>query len=497
MTLSLRLTLWYGLLLALSVVAFASLVYLVLSANLQRQVDDALRLRAAQLARSLSPGADGILDSSDLAPGQLGPLSVDEAVGPDVHVQVLDSRARVIGASGSLLPIDPQPVIDALAGQESLLTLPLSGDRAIRLLTRPLTVGGRTVGVVQVGDTLDGVNTTLAQVRQVLLVGSIAVLAVAGLGGFLLGGRALAPLRQVSATARRITATGDYGQRLPPRPARDETGELVSTFNALIERVQSSLDEQRRFLADTSHELRSPLTVIRANLGFLWRETDPATRAECLREAEAEAERMSRLVTDLLLLDQGKSDGFLENEPIALDKLVDEVAERARTQANGRRLEQAPAEPLVVLGDRDRLMQLLWNLVDNALRYTSPGNTIRLSARPDGQWAEIAVADDGPGIAQEHLPRLFERFYRVDKARSRATGGAGLGLAIVKHIAEAHGGSVSVDSAPRQGSTFRVRLPLASAAAPEGRPIAPPGAERVPRPVGAQFIAPTVHGANR
>jgi heavy metal sensor kinase len=459
-SLRLRLTFWYGLLLALSLVGFASLLYVVLHANLERQVDEALRLRAAQIARSLSPGADGLLDAADLEPGQLVPLSVDESVGPDLYVQVLDHRARLVGATRSQLPIDPDTVIGALDGRETLTSLPLTGERTIRLLTRPLVSNGRTVGVVQVGETLDGVEATLDEVRNILAVAAILVLAIAGAGGLLIAGRALSPVRRVSATARRIASTADYTQRLPARGARDEVGELVGTFNALIERVDASLSEQRQFLADTSHELRSPLTVIRANLGFLWRETDSETRAECLREAEAEAARMSRLVTDLLLLGQVEAGELLERSPFPLDQLVIEVAGQAKDQADGRSVELTPPETITISGDRDRLKQLLWNLAENALRYTPVGGTIRLSVRREAGCAEVAVADNGPGIAPEHLSRIFDRFYRVDRARSRATGGAGLGLAIVKHIAQAHGGSVEVESRVGKGSIFRVRLPL-------------------------------------
>jgi signal transduction histidine kinase len=373
---------------------------------------------------------------------------------------VLDHRAEIVASSGGELPIDPEAVLAALAGEESLASLPLGGERRVRLLTRPLQAGGQTVGVLQVGETLDALDATLRQVRDILLLGSLAVLVLAASGGLLVGARALAPVRRVSATARRIAATGDYAQRVPSPRTTDEIGELVATFNALIERVEHSLDEQRQFLADTSHELRSPLTVIRANLGFLWRETDQETRADCLREAEAEATRMSRLVSDLLLLGQAEAADFLQRAPFALEQLVVEVGEQASAQADRRVVTVNAAERLEVLGDRDRLKQLLWNLLDNALRYTPEGGVIALTARRSGAWVELLVADEGPGIAPEHLPHIFDRFYRVDRARSRATGGSGLGLAIVKHIAQAHGGSVEVESTLGSGSTFRVRLPI-------------------------------------
>jgi two-component system OmpR family sensor kinase len=473
LTLRLRLTLWYGALLGLSLAIFGTLLYFVIQVNLERQLDEALGLRANQIARSLSPGANGVLEAADVRPGQLRPLSVAEAIGPELYAQVYDDRAELIATSGSELPIDPELVLDALGGEASFASLPLGGGRIVRLLTLPVAVDGRAIGVVQVGDTLDAADATLHQVRTVLVLGSLAVLLVAGAGGLLLGSRALAPVRRVSDAARRIATTGEYDRRLPTQPADDEIGELVTTVNRLIQRVETSLEEQRQFLADTSHELRSPLTVIRANLSFLWRETDPETRAECLREAEAEAARMSRLVSDLLLLGQGQPGAFLQRAPLALGDVIAEVFDQARVLAGGKHVAFPDVEPLVVLADRDRVKQALWNLVENALRYTSEGGHVRLSLRRVDGWAELAVADDGPGIPEDHLPRIFERFYRMDRARTRATGGAGLGLAIVRHIAQAHGGTVDAESTIGVGSVFRMRLPILRAGAwpaPSGMP---------------------------
>ena len=454
-----RLTLWYAGLLGLSLVACGTLLYLVLQANLERQRDEALRLRAAQVARAVSAGQGRALSAADVPPGLLGPQNLDEASSSEPAVQLLDAHAELIGGSGGALPIDPDTVLAALAGGETMASLPLPNGRSVRLYTRPVLTDGRVVGIVQTAETGDRIESTLLEVRTVLVAIGSAALLVATAGGWLLAGRALSPVRRVSSLARRIATTDEYQERLPAEATRDEIGELVGTFNALIDRVESSLAEQRRFLADTSHELRSPLTVIRANLAFLWRETDAETRADILRETEGEAARMSRLVADLLLLGQGRDVALLARDVVRLDELLDDLTEQARVLAAGRAV-VVDLAPLATRGDRDRLRQLFWNLIENALRHTAADGTIRLALRQDGDWALVSVADDGPGIAAEHLPHLFERFYRVDRARSRATGGSGLGLAIVKHLAEAHGGQVAVQSEPGQGSIFTVRLPL-------------------------------------
>ena len=235
------------------------------------------------------------------------------------------------------------------------------------------------------------------------------------------------------------------------------------------ERLESEawVEAQRRLLADTSHELRNPLTVLRANLTMLQREdADPQLRQEAARDAEEEAARLSRLVDDLLLLARGETGELVERRPVRLDELVAQVVEEAREAGTGHVLvEELPA--VKVNGDAERLRQVLRNVVGNALRHTPAGTTISVGLARRRDEAEVVVRDTGPGIAAEHVPRVFERFYRVDgSARTRAgqaeggSGGAGLGLAIVKHLVEAHGGGVELDSAPSRGTRVSIRLPV-------------------------------------
>ena len=236
-------------------------------------------------------------------------------------------------------------------------------------------------------------------------------------------------------------------------------------------RLQASYDAQRRLLADTSHELRNPLTVLRTNLGFLLREdADPQTRLEAAQEADEEAARLARLVDDLLLLGRAEAGEALQVRPVALDRLLADVAEEAQDAGSDHQvtLEPHTGGPVHVQGDAERLRQVLRNVVGNALRHTPPGTRVRLSLTQRDGTVQIVVADDGPGIAPEHLPHVFDRFYRVDAARSRATAaevggssGAGLGLAIAKQLVEAHGGTITVDSAPARGTTIRITLPAA------------------------------------
>jgi two-component system, OmpR family, sensor kinase len=279
-------------------------------------------------------------------------------------------------------------------------------------------------------------------------------------------GRALGPVAAVTRTARRIASTGHFEERLPLPRARDELAELTATFNEMIDRLGETIRRQREFIADASHELRGPLMVIRGNLDLLRLGLPGAEREASVKEATEEANRMARLVGDFLFLAEGDAREIVSQERIALDEVVREVFARALDVDRGTHDVRLPeCEPTTVCGDRDRLAQLLWNLVENALRYTPGGGEVLVSLLNHGAVAELSVADRGIGISAEQLPRIFERFYRADKARSRAKGGTGLGLAIVKQIAEAHGGQVRVRSEPGEGSTFTVVLPTRASVA--------------------------------
>ena len=248
--------------------------------------------------------------------------------------------------------------------------------------------------------------------------------------------------------------------------ARDEALRRTTLEN------EARIEAQRRLLADTSHELRNPLTVLRANLTVLQREdADPQLRMEAARDAEEEAARLGRLVDDLLLLARGEAGEQLDRRSVRLDELVAEVAGEAQEAGTGHVIRVDAPAPVTVSADAERLRQVLRNVLGNALRHTPPGTSVAVAVLPRRDDVEVTIADGGPGIAAEHLPRVFDRFYRVDDSRTRATlrdggsGGAGLGLAIVKHLVEAHGGAVEIDSAPTRGTRVTIRLPAGVPAA--------------------------------
>ena len=467
----LRLALFSSALLLLVLAAVALVLRFSLEASLVRQTDDDLRQRASQSIQVLQ--ATGQLDADAVAAAVSS--ADDEFAAPGIYAEVLDSAGRTLGASSSLghspLPQDPNLIASALAGREETTTLSARSQR-IRVLAAPVTGPSGVLGVVLVGESLHYTDLTIRRLSELLVAAALGGTVLAFAGSWLLTGRALGPVAAVTRTARRIASTGHFEERLPLPRARDELGDLTATFNEMIDRLAETIRRQREFLADASHELRGPLMVIRGNLDLLHLGLPSDESEASVREATEESERMARLVDDLLFLAEGDAREIVAQDEVALDAVVRAVAERAIDVDRGaHNLRISHCEPAMVRGDRDRLAQLLWNLVENALRYTPEGGEVSVSLRNHGGAAELSVADRGIGIPQEQLPRIFERFYRVDKARSRAQGGTGLGLAIVKQIAEAHGGQVRVRSEVGKGSVFAVTLPTL---APTPRSSSPP-----------------------
>jgi signal transduction histidine kinase len=313
-------------------------------------------------------------------------------------------------------------------------------------------------------------------VLTVLLVGGILAVGFAALIGWSTAATALRPLNQVTATALQITRADDLSRRIPQRgPPRDEVGHLIVAFNETLERLERVFETQRRFLADVSHELRTPLTVIRGNMDLI-RRTGQAD-SESLEAVVSEVDRMTRMVQDILLLAQAEGGKLpLARELVELDTLLLEVFQQAKLLAQGRQeIRLGQEDQARVIGDRDRLKQVVLNLAANALAYTPPGGEVTMSLGCLGGWARLTISDTGPGIPQDELPHIFERFYRVDRARRRsAGGGAGLGLSIAYWIVRMHDGRIEVASKEGEGTTFSVWLPLADGA--PARPAVPEAA---------------------
>lgn len=459
-----RLALGHAALLGVVTALLGLFVVTTLERDLLREADETLAIRAGHVARVVAEAAAGPLDSraASAALRELAPL--EEFSAPGIYVEVFDGKGTLLTASPNLpgghLPGEALVTPTALAGEELYATIPV-GPEQVRVLARPVRSGNDQIGVVMVGESLHAQGVALWQARQLLTLLVLGAIFLSLLGSWWLSGGALRTVSEVTRVARRIAATGKFEQRIEHPQTRDEVGELAATFNQMLGALEDTFRRHRQFLADASHELRGPLMVVRGNLELLRHELPAPERQESASEAMEEAERMSRLLSDLLFLAKNDAQVTIDRAPVNLSEVVLEKMNRAVALDAGRHvLVVSHSEPAWVLGDRERLGQMVWNLLDNALRYTPEAGEISVSLRKFGELAEIAVADTGTGIAPEHLPRIFERFYRADPSRTRRDGGAGLGLAIVQQVAELHGGQVAVRSQSGAGSTFTVSLPL-------------------------------------
>jgi heavy metal sensor kinase len=460
-----RLTLWYVGLLAGTLVVLGVFGQWVTRQSLYASQDDVLRSKAAAVATEADLDR-GQLEFPDEGPGNVLPPI---ASGLDL-VRVWDQQGRqVFGLTpGEGFPEGSTTVVtDVLSGADRFETVAFDG-QTYRLYTSPIMRKPGVAGALQIGRSEVEIQAVLGQLTNLGLAGFLVAILVAGFGGSFLAARALRPVDRITRAAERLSAE-DLSLRLPAPTVDDEFGRQTAAFNAMLDRLERAFERQSRFTADASHELRTPLSVIRslAEVAMLSPRSESYDRRVYTSIAE-ETERLGRLVENLLVLARADDGSGLALAPVDLDEIVMGVAERIAERAASQGLELVLDVPerCPVMGDSSWLTQLILNLVDNALRHTPAGGRITLTAACDANGATARVADTGSGIATEHLPRLFERFYRADDARSRSTGGFGLGLAISGWIAQSHHGRLTVESKVGQGSTFTLWLPPAGAAAP-------------------------------
>jgi len=464
MSIRTRLTFLYASLLAIAMLLFSAATLSVLNWTMRRQVDEALLKAANDVHLEAVLGAVPVVSQNPLL-SELSRMRVNNLDAPGLFIQIwlrdMESNRNVlydyswslmgIGLSG---PLDPEALQQGL---EIRRDVTINGHH-LRVATVPLVINGEIRGVIQTGQSLRTVDAAIDRLIKIMLIGGALTMLAALLIGDYLTRRALQPIDTIAQTAQQIAAADDLSRRIPYDGPPDELGQLTQTFNETLERLERLFNVQRRFVADVSHEMRTPLTTIRGNLDLMRRF---GYDEEAMNAIEGEARRMSRLVEDLLLLAKADAGRLsLKRTLVELDTIVLEVFKQSCVLSDGVDIKLGQVDPVRVVGDPDRLKQLLLNLVSNGLKYTPKGGTVTLSVNRNGQWVHVQVQDTGVGIPAEDLPHIFDRFYRVDKARSRAQGGTGLGLSIAEWIAEAHGGSIEVSSEVGKGSTFTVVLPV-------------------------------------
>jgi two-component system OmpR family sensor kinase len=466
-----RLALWNSLVLAAVLTLSGALIWAVLTRTLQTQLDDALASKAADVAAAAAqlPSYPRVVLLPDVA----------NFTSADTFLQLVSVDGRLLDRSPNLgqqtLPWDSGVLAAAARGSSSYTTRTVAGEH-LRIFTTPLQVGGATVAVLQVARATTVLDETRRLLALTLLVSGAGGLVLALVLGWWLAGLALAPVRRVTQTAREIALSGEPNRRLSYRGPNDELGALSATFNTMLDRLSTVLAAQRRFVADASHELRTPMTTLRLNIHALLHDPndDPVERRAALSEMADEMDRLSRLVSGLLELARADAGRPPTREVVPLDEVVREVIHKLEPLADGRlRLERL--DPVELRGSRDGLRQVALILLDNALKFSPPGAPVRVSLATSREPRQVVltVADQGIGIAPEDMPHLFERFYR--SAAARQTSGTGLGLAIARTIVEEHGGAIDVTSAPGQGATFRVTLPLS------GQPTRPEREQPLPQ----------------
>jgi heavy metal sensor kinase len=461
LSIGLRLTLWYLSIFALAQLVFGIGMWLILRENMRQ-------LSTASLAREVQD-VQRFLDSQashepvDALREALTEEYSAEADGD--YLQIRDADGHWLYRSPLLTKQEFPPVTPAVPGKPSFQDIRL-GDNRFRFVSEGINVHGRSM-VVQFGASIEQEITTLNHFRNSLLAFAPGLLLLAGLVGYGMSRKALSPVDQVTRTARSITAQ-TLNQRLQPLHTGDELQRLTDTVNEMLDRIELAFTRVTEFTADASHELRTPITLIRTEAELaLRRSRGEVEYREALRHILLEAERTTSLIGELLALaraDSGRQ--ALDIQPIDLRESLQEIASGWRQVANVRGLqfsERLMETELRVLGDAAALRRVVDILLDNAFKYTpAPGGTISLSSQEHHGRAVISVRDTGVGIAEKEHARIFERFYRVDRARSRELGGAGLGLAIAQWIVEQHKGTITVESTLGAGSIFRIELPLAA-----------------------------------
>lgn len=429
---------------------FGLFVYTNMARSLNAELDASLALNASQLAISLD----------DQGPLALPPSPVDEP--ENVNLLTRGFLLRILTPDGKLLQEFGSsraiPLPETLPDHAFYATLTLPGsDAPFRVYTTPVLEQITLIGYVQVAQTTAEIQTTLGKLFTTLLISIPTLVLVTGAGSYFLAARALAPVDRITRTARHISAD-DLAARLPVPPANDEIGRLTATLNDMLARLDAAFQRERQFTADASHELRTPLTAMQAILGMIReKRRTQAEYEQALDDLAEETDRLRTLTEKLLRLARGRPHPSTP-EPVDLSTLLQDVAASLTPLAETKTLpiHCTVPEGLMLLGDYDDLIRLFVNLIDNAILYTEHG-AITVTAQRDQDQIEVVVSDTGIGIPAEHLPRIFDRFYRVDKART--TRGAGLGLALVADIVRTHGGKIEVSSEVWKGTQFTVRLP--------------------------------------
>ena len=456
MSLRLRLTLFYSLVLGGVLLMFGGLVYSLVSVALLDQIDQTLIQSANQIIGQLRVNSYGQINSRSVIEFGSNESLIYQVWGQDRKLQF----SRPISFT---TPLDES---GKLAQEPLLHTVQIDNVR-YRVLSVPITSARGMVGLVQLALSISIVDVVQQTLALIMIILALISVFLAGVAGWMVTGRILDPIMVVTRVATQIAKADDLQRRIPiSRLPKDEVGKLIYAFNNTLSRLESEFYSQRRFLADISHDLRTPLTVIKGNVGLMRKMN--AVDEESLSGIESEVDRLVRLVGDLLLHFQVESGNLpMHLSLISLDSVLLDVVQQIHIVGDPKvKLVVKEIDQVEILGDADRLKRVFLNLLDNAIRYTPHGGEVRVRLRKNSFESEVEIEDTGPGIPEQDLPYIFRRFYRGEKSRTRNKDtGFGLGLSIAYFIVHAHNGVITVQNKINEsGAIFTVKIPLANPA---------------------------------
>ena len=456
-----KLAFLYILTFSLSALLITGFLYLRLKHQLVKEVDRMLLDETDELANALS--------SDEVQPGILKNLKkgCESRTYYPIYFGVLNGKGRSFYVSENLegmnYTIDRNVLTNAENGKQTREQIRFPGRRRFyRFISTPIYQNGRLVYIVQTGTHLRFVWKSLSHFKWNIMAALPIVLFLGSLGGWILARKSLSPIGYIASRARRISSE-NLGERLTPRGTDDEMDDLIRTINDMMARLEGSFKRMAEFTADASHELKTPICAMRGEAEVLLSKGRPAEEyQEGLIHFIEQFEHLNRMINDLILLSKFDSSQMeLKMAPLRLDLLLKDLCNffQVLAEQNKIDLETGIIEQITVIGDKTRLQQLFTNLIDNAIKYTSAGS-IRVILEENQNAALVKIRDTGIGIPEEEQENIFKRFYRVDKSRSKETGGVGLGLSIAEWIVRAHHGRIEVTSELGRGSTFAVFLPM-------------------------------------
>jgi signal transduction histidine kinase len=452
MSLQSRLTYLFSTLIGAVLLVFGVMVYGLVNLILIDQIDQRLTVSGQKIISELSASNDNQINSASLSEISSGEIQ---------YLQLWRNSTELLFSR----PLELTTSLDGFGLQQGvpIFRNSYSNSNRLRVLSIPLETIRGSVGILQVGVDLTLVDITLNTLFLVLAFLIVFAVVLAAMSTWMLTRQALSPLINATEVARQITETNDLTRRIPISNERenDEVYQLITSFNETLERMDQILSSQKRLMADVSHELRTPLTVIKGELGLMrkYKHIDE----DAINNVDSEVDRLTRLVGNLLMIAQAETGDLPMNfSYFQIDELVCEAYQHMETLAADTMescLENI--EPLRIFADRDRIMQALLNLIGNAIHYSGPNGRVCVSMSKTEDVVQIAIKDNGPGIAKEDIDHIFDRFYRGERSRLRNKNtGFGLGLSITQYIIEQHHGRIIVESKPNEGSTFTVELPI-------------------------------------